>query len=179
MHILVQIVDALGEAHDAGLVHRDVKPANVMLCTRGGVSDFVKVLDFGLVKDASADVKLTADTSAAMGTPLYMAPEAILAPASVAAPADVYAVGCLAYFLLTGRPPFTGKAVFEVCAGHVYATPEPPSQHADGIPPEVDALVLRCLAKDPAQRPTTRTLANELRTLHHSQSGPGALPSSP
>jgi hypothetical protein len=162
LHILRQVVAALLEAHDAGLVHRDVKPENVRLCTRGGVRDFVKVLDFGLVKDvASAEAtKITADTALA-GTPRYMAPEAISAPESVGSPADVYAVGCLAFFLLTGRAPFVGNLV-EICAAHLHTAPEAPSRFAPDVVGELDALVLRCLAKDPARRPTTRALGEEL-----------------
>ena len=193
LHILAQVTAALAEAHEAGLVHRDVKPANVMLCTRGGVRDFVKVLDFGLVKDVAATpdaAKLTADAAFAMGTPLYMAPEAIVAPATVAPPADVYALGCIAYFLLTGRPPFDAAAVFEVFAAHVCLPPDPPSLHAPGaVPAELDALVLRCLDKDPSRRPGTRALgdelaqlalrthANEVRTPHDGSSGERSLPS--
>ncbi len=160
LHILRQVAAALGEAHGAGLVHRDVKPENVMLCTRGGVRDFVKVLDFGLVKNvASSEApKITAEKVIA-GTPLYMAPEALLAPESVGPPADVYALGCLAYFLLTGRPPFTANNLVEICAAHVHEQPEPPSSHAPrSLPSALDALILRCLSKDPARRPTTREL---------------------
>jgi eukaryotic-like serine/threonine-protein kinase len=165
LHILQQLAAALAEAHDAGLVHRDVKPENVMLCTRGGVRDFVKVLDFGLVKDvavAGADAaKLTADASIA-GTPLYMSPEAIQAPHTVGPATDVYAVGCLAHFLLTGRPPFPGNTLFEVCAAHVHAPPPPPSQLASAVPGEIDALVIRCLDKHPQRRPTARELGEQL-----------------
>jgi len=158
-HVLRQIAGALAEAHAAGLVHRDVKPANVMLCTRGGVRDFVKVLDFGLVKDIAtpADMKITSSRAIA-GTPLYMAPESILAPESVGPAADVYALGCIAYVLLTGRGPFTGTNLVEVCSAHVHDAPVPPSVHARDIPPELDALVVRCLAKAPDARPTTREL---------------------
>jgi eukaryotic-like serine/threonine-protein kinase len=167
VHILRQVAAALGEAHAAGLVHRDIKPANIMLCTRGGVPDFVKVLDFGLVKDiASADaMKITAETAIA-GTPLYMAPEAIVAPATVGPAADVYAVGGVAYFLLTGRPPFLGTNLMEVFNAHVHDVPEPPSRHSPGpVPAELEALVLRCLEKDAAQRPTTRELGALLGDL--------------
>lgn len=167
LHILRQVTAALGEAHAAGLVHRDVKPANVMLCTRGGVSDFVKVLDFGLVKDvaAPAALKITAESSIA-GTPLYMAPEAILDPDSVGSAADVYAIGCLAYFLLTGRPPFVGGSLVEVCIAHVHTVPEPPSIHAPStVPHALDALVLDCLAKDPQRRPSTTALSEQLNVL--------------
>jgi eukaryotic-like serine/threonine-protein kinase len=157
-HILRQVAAALGEAHDAGLVHRDIKPQNVMLCTRGGVRDFVKVLDFGLVKNvATTDVKITSERSIA-GTPLYMAPESILSPETVGPAADVYGVGCIAYFLLTGRTPFEGDNLVAVCAAHVHSAPEPPSTYAPEVPPELDALVLRCLDKKPEGRPTTREL---------------------
>jgi serine/threonine-protein kinase len=161
-HILRQVAAALGEAHDAGLVHRDVKPQNIMLCTRGGVRDFVKVLDFGLVKDVvtPSDVTLTGERAIA-GTPLYMAPESIASPENVGPPADVYAVGCVAYFLLTGRTPFEGKSLVEVCANHLHADPKPPSSLAADVPSDLDALVLRCLDKKPEGRPSTR----ELETL--------------
>jgi serine/threonine-protein kinase len=152
---------SLAEAHAIGLVHRDVKPANVMLCVRGGVPDFVKVLDFGLAKELSGmgDAGVS-QSSAFLGTPLYAAPEAITAPASVDARADLYALGAVACFLLTGEPPFGGGSVVEVCARHVGAAPEPPSARALGIPPALDAVVLRCLEKDPARRFAS---ADELR----------------
>lgn len=162
MRILRQMAAALEEAHAAGLVHRDVKPENVVLCTRGGMSDFVKVLDFGLVKDiASPSATLTSERAIA-GTPLYMAPEAILAPETVGPPADVYGLGCVAYVLLTGRPPFEAHNLIAVCAAHVHQPPEPPSMRALAIPPSLDALVLRCLAKDPSERPSTHELASAL-----------------
>jgi NADP-dependent 3-hydroxy acid dehydrogenase YdfG len=164
LHVLRQVTAALGEAHDTGLVHRDVKPENVMLCTRGGVRDFVKVLDFGLVKDITAERArtITAETSI-VGTPLYMAPEAIMAPQTVGPAADVYAVGGIAYFLLTGRPPFDEGSLVQICAAHVLSAPEPPSRYAPSpLSPELDALILRCLEKDPARRPTMRELGHEL-----------------
>ena len=163
-HIVGQIVAALSEAHEAGLVHRDIKPANVMLCTQGGVRDFVKVLDFGLVRDvaASSDISITSERSI-VGTPLYMAPESILAPLTVGPPADIYAVGCVAYLLLTGRAPFEGDNLVEVLAAHLYGAAAPPSTHVAGVEAELDALILRCLAKTPAARPTAHEVAAALQ----------------
>lgn len=162
-HILHQVASALAEAHDAKLVHRDIKPSNIMLCTRGGMRDFVKVLDYGLVKDVGAapDVQLTGERTIT-GTPLYMAPESMLSPETVGPAADVYGVGCVAYFLLTGRTPFEGNSLVEVCAHHVHTTPEPPSKLAPAVPAELDAIVLRCLEKHPEPRPTARELAAAL-----------------
>src|SRR5262249_59169500 len=110
--ILRQICGSLGEAHAAGLVHRDVKPANIFLTTRGGLHDFVKVLDFGLVKpvDGREQANVT-NPNALMGTPLYLSPEAVNQPDAVDARADVYAVGAVGYFMLTGTPVFTGTTV--------------------------------------------------------------------
>jgi serine/threonine-protein kinase len=176
VHILEQVCAALAEAHEAGLVHRDIKPENIMLCTRGSVRDFVKVLDFGLVKDAaaSADVKLTNDGSIA-GTPLYMAPESILSPEAVGPPADSYALGCVAYFLLTGKPPFPGNNLVEVCAGHIHGVPEAPSKHAPSrVSPELDALVLRCLDKRPAERPAMSELSELLTRAGDAERAAGA-----
>jgi serine/threonine-protein kinase len=163
VHILQQIAAALGEAHAAGLVHRDVKPENVMLCTRGNVPDFVKVLDFGLVKDVATtgDVKLTSEKSIT-GSPLYMAPECILAPETVGPAADSYALGCVAYLLLTGKPPFGGSNVVAICTGHIHGVPEAPSLLAPSLSPALEALVLRCLAKDPGQRPSMAELSELL-----------------
>ncbi len=119
VHILAQICGSLAEAHAIGLVHRDVKPANVILCERGRVPDTIKVVDFGLVKDVSGlsgdgDPELS-NVNTIIGTPLYLAPEAILTPDKVDGRADLYAVGALAYFLLTGSPVFSGKSVMDVC----------------------------------------------------------------
>lgn len=167
LHILRQIATALAEAHGVGLVHRDIKPENVMLCTRGGVPDFVKVLDFGLVKNLSTpeDFKLTHERALA-GTPLYMAPESVTSPETVGPKTDIYALGCVAFFLLVGRPPFQGSSIVEICLAHAHEAPDAPSTHASAaISPAVDALVLRCLAKDPEARPTTSELAASLAEL--------------
>lgn len=147
IHILAQVADALVEAHQMGLVHRDIKPDNILLCERGCVADFVKVVDFGLVKEveASRDAKLSAAESV-LGTPLYMAPESLSDPEGVDARADLYALGGVGYFLLAGEPPFTGNVV-EVLAHHLHTQPEPLSERMDGIDVDIEQIVLRCLEK--------------------------------
>jgi serine/threonine-protein kinase len=152
--ILEQVCGALQEAHDAGLVHRDVKPANLIVCERGGDGDIAKVLDFGLVKGVDAkDAAPTSGGGGLTGTPLYMAPEAITAPDGVDARSDLYAVGAVAYFLLTGGAPFRAATVAEVCAHHVHSMPERPSMRLGRpVPADLEAVVLRCLAKSPADR---------------------------
>jgi eukaryotic-like serine/threonine-protein kinase len=168
-HLLIQACGALSEAHAAGLIHRDIKPANLHLSNRGGVADHLKVLDFGLVKDlaatgVNAEPSLTSAGSL-LGTPLYLAPEAISAPDGVDARADVYALGAVAYFLLTGAAPFGGNSLVEICGKHLHVEPEPPSKWVEReIPAALEALVLSCLAKAPAGRPASaRELARSLR----------------
>jgi len=163
VHLLVQLCGALVEAHSVGLVHRDIKPANLMLCVRGLVSDHLKVLDFGLVKEqAAGDNPGATNATALLGTPWYMAPEAILDPNSVAAAADLYAVGAVAYFLLVGEPVFTGTTTLEVCMKHLREAAVPASSRAaQDIPAALDALVLACLSKSPSGRPAS---AVDLRT---------------
>jgi serine/threonine-protein kinase len=156
VHILADAAAALAEAHDAGLTHRDVKPANIMLCTQGGIPDTVKVLDFGLVKELSQDSALVSVTSAATitGTPQYMSPEAIAEPESVDERSDLYALGAVGYYLLTGKHVFEARSVVEVCGAHLHSTPVAPSERLGApIPPELEALVTMCLEKDRAMRP--------------------------
>jgi hypothetical protein len=155
IHILLQTAGALVEAHALGLIHRDVKPANILLCERGGMPDTVKLLDFGLVKSLlpSQNPELT-HADAITGTPLYLAPESIVEPASVDARVDLYALGGVGYFLLTGHPVFEGRSVLEICGHHLHTPPEPPSERlGKPILPELEALVLRCLAKKREERP--------------------------
>jgi serine/threonine-protein kinase len=158
VHILQQVAGALAEAHDVGLVHRDVKPANIILCERGGMPDVAKVVDFGLVKrfEASADESTIAVTAAhtLMGTPMYMAPEAITGDSPVDARSDLYALGAVGYFLLTGTPVFMAKTIVEVCAHHLHTEPEPPSaRRGQALPPALERVILQCLAKAPHDRP--------------------------
>jgi serine/threonine protein kinase len=154
VRILAMACGALTEAHAIGLIHRDIKPANIMLCTRGGEHDVVKVLDFGLVKELAVDrdIKLTG-ASAVTGTPQYMAPESILAPESVDVRTDIYALGAVAYYLLAGVDVFDGTSVVQVCSQHLHQQPMPLSARGIVLPPELEAIVLACLHKDPAQRP--------------------------
>jgi eukaryotic-like serine/threonine-protein kinase len=164
--ILEQVCGALQEAHSAGLVHRDVKPANMIVCERGGVGDVAKVLDFGLVKGIDAhEAPARPGEGGLTGTPLYMAPESITAPDDVDARSDLYALGAVAYFLLTGGPPFRAATVVEVCAHHVHTAPERPSARLGGpVPADLEAVVLRCLAKSPADRfSDAATLGEALR----------------
>jgi serine/threonine protein kinase len=164
--ILEQVCGALEEAHGAGLVHRDVKPANMIVCERGGEGDVAKVLDFGLVKAIDAkEASARSGEGGLTGTPLYMAPESITAPDDVDARSDLYAVGAVAYFLLTGGPPFHAATVVEVCAHHVHTVPDRPSVRLGrAVPVDLEAVVLRCLAKSPGDRfASAATLGEALR----------------
>jgi serine/threonine-protein kinase len=165
VHVLVQVCGALAEAHAVGLIHRDIKPGNVLLCRRGGQPDVAKVVDFGLVKELGRQ----GDSGSSMldqiiGTPLYMSPEAITSPAKIDARSDLYAVGALGYFLLTGKPPFIGASVVEVCGHHLHSIPPPPSERVGhALPADLDGLILACLQKDPALRPDSAgNLAHKL-----------------
>jgi eukaryotic-like serine/threonine-protein kinase len=163
VHLAKQICAALAEAHSIGLIHRDIKPANIALCERAGIHDVVKVLDFGLVKELGTDSAATTEASLT-GTPLYLAPESITAPGSVDGRSDLYAVGGVAYWLLTGTHVFEGQTVVEVCSHHLHTAPERPSARLGApVPHELEEIVLRCLAKDPAARyPDAEALGHAL-----------------
>jgi serine/threonine-protein kinase len=156
IHILVQVSGALSEAHTLGLIHRDIKPANIVLTERVDEPDVVKVVDFGLVKTlkrASDDAGVT-NVDAIIGTPMYLAPDAITSPDSVDARSDLYALGAVAYFLLTGQHVFDAPTIVEMCSKHLLKVPVPPSQRVGRpIPPDLEALVLACLAKRREDRP--------------------------
>jgi hypothetical protein len=155
VYLLEQVCASLAEAHRIGLVHRDIKPANVMLCERGGVYDVVKVLDFGLVKELdSTDDSGVTGFGQIVGTPNYMPPESVSGSAGVGPPSDVYAVGALAYDLLTGQHVFTGKSSAEVIGHHLHSAPAPPSERLGRpVDPFLERLILDCLAKRPDERP--------------------------
>jgi len=152
--ILRQVCGSLTEAHAIGLVHRDIKPANIFLTQRGGVADFVKVLDFGLVKSLAAEgIELTMAEST-LGTPLYMSPEAVEHPNTVDARSDLYSLGAVGYFLVTGEPLFHWHTLGEVLLHQVKDLPLRPSERlGKPVSPDLEALLMRCLAKNPAARP--------------------------
>jgi eukaryotic-like serine/threonine-protein kinase len=154
--ILQQVCDSLQEAHDAGLVHRDIKPANIHLGRVGRQEDFVKVLDFGLVKSSAGvkgDDSLATVAGMALGTPAFMAPEMAQGEA-VDGRADLYSLGCVAYYLLTGHLVFEGETAIQTVVMHLQQEPVPPSRRTENpVPPALDRLVLVCLAKRPADRP--------------------------
>jgi len=168
--LLFEVCDALDEAHRVGLIHRDVKPANVFVCERGGRSDVVKVVDFGLVKAVDSMAPSVTATNAVIGTPLYLSPESIDDPSGIDARHDIYAVGCLGYFLLCGYPPFGGRSTVEVCLAHLHATPIRPSVRSDlPVPTELEELVLACLSKKPSDRPeNARAICDRLLALSSS-----------
>jgi serine/threonine-protein kinase len=166
IHILQQACESLAEAHDRGLVHRDIKPANIQVCRMGQYFDFVKVLDFGLVKSqgaaADVDLGLTAPNMVT-GTPAYLSPESALGEA-VDRRTDIYSLGCVAYWMLTARHVFEGQGVMQIMARHIQTAPAPPSIYSPyPIPQALDAIVLDCLAKRPSDRPASaRELADRL-----------------
>jgi hypothetical protein len=164
VHLLAQACASLAEAHARGLIHRDIKPSNIFACRLGLEVDFVKVLDFGLVRAAA---EAEPDTSLTMpgfmiGTPAYLAPE-IAAGDPATHRADVYSLGCVAYWLLTGRMVFDASSPARALKQHLFEAPAPPSRHSPhAIPPELDQLVLACLAKEPDDRPSAVELGHRL-----------------
>jgi serine/threonine-protein kinase len=168
--LLRQACHSLAEAHACGLVHRDIKPANLFVCRLGLDVDFVKVLDFGLVKlrgpRATGDESLTAQ-GAFPGTPAFMPPEVALGHERIDGRADIYALGCVAYWLLTGRRVFEGGNAMQAVVDHVRTQPVPPSQRtSQAIPGALERIVLRCLEKDPGSRPeSVEALSSELEAL--------------
>src|SRR6059036_2681326 len=149
VRILRDVCDALAYAHGRGIVHRDIKPDNVLLSGKHSL-----VTDFGVAKAVAESTGKTALTSmgVALGTPAYMAPEQAAADPNTDHRADIYAVGALAYEMLTGRHPFTGPSPQSVLAAHVTSQPDPVTKYRDSVPPALAALVMRCLAKHPADR---------------------------
>jgi hypothetical protein len=155
IHLLIQACGSLQEAHSNGLIHRDIKPGNLFLCERGGLPDTLKVLDFGLVRrfgEGAAEGR----PIRVEGTPLYMAPETLDHPGAGDPRSDLYALGAVAYLLITGQSVFAGESMDAILGHHRKTAPEPCNQRRpDACSPELEALVLRCLEKDPSRRPQT------------------------
>ncbi len=160
IHLLSQVCASLDDAHQNGLIHRDIKPANIVVSRIGTDWDFVKVLDFGLVKleskqQSDESLRLTAEGNLS-GTPAFIAPEVVLGAQPTDHRVDIYSLGCVAYWLVTGKLVFEGPGAVRVMADHVHTPPVPPSSRSElPIPPELDALILACLEKDPSKRPAS------------------------
>jgi serine/threonine protein kinase len=162
IHILAQVSGALAEAHALGLIHRDIKPANIVLTERADEPDVVKVVDFGLVKTLGRNLGDSDVTAAIIGTPLYLAPEAVTSPDTVDGRADLYALGAVAYFLLTGKTVFEAATVVEMCSKHLLEQPISPSKRLGKVlSADLEGLVLACLAKDRDVRPASATVLRE------------------
>ncbi|MCH2108532.1 MAG: serine/threonine protein kinase [Polyangiaceae bacterium] len=158
--IMMHATAALAEAHRLGIVHRDLKPANLMLCHYGGEVDFLKILDFGLVKLAPVGTSLNGITreSVVLGTPAYLAPESLFGSHSVNAAVDVYALGAIAHFLLSGTLLFNETRPMVMAQAHLQETPPSLADKGVEIPPALEKLILQCLAKDAQERPTCEEL---------------------
>jgi eukaryotic-like serine/threonine-protein kinase len=172
IHLLLQVCASLEDAHQNGLVHRDIKPANLIVSRVGGEWDFVKVLDFGLVKlestreENESQLNLTDDGNVS-GTPGYIAPEVVMGRATDHR-VDLYALGCVGFWLVTGALVFEGPGAIKVMFDHVNTAPPAPSTRSKhALPPEFEALILECLAKDPAERPpSAAALKQRLQAIH-------------
>lgn len=172
IHILSQVCDSLREAHQLGLIHRDIKPANIFLCSRGGVNDFVKTLDFGLVMPIhsseesvnSLELKLS---SSITGTPLYMPPEALENPQSVDERGDIYSLAAVGFYLLTGRPLYEGESVSEICEKQMNQTPPSVADLTHGeVSEAMDRILKSALSKKPSDRPgSVCELKEQLQSL--------------
>jgi serine/threonine-protein kinase len=154
VHILLQVCGSLAEAHSKGIIHRDIKPSNIFLSHRGGVYDFVKVLDFGLAKRLSPDETAGLTKSGIVfGTPRYIAPEGVHGSSHVDGRADLYNLGAVAYWMLAGRPVFDSGSAMEVLIDHVKTPPLPFAETSEvPVPNELEEIVMKCLEKDPADR---------------------------
>jgi eukaryotic-like serine/threonine-protein kinase len=165
-YLLIQATNSLHEAHEHQFVHRDLKPANIFTCRYGGEVDFVKVLDFGLVMDRRPTEE-ELQKPGLIGTPAVMAPEMVRFNAPVDQRADIYALGCVAYWLLTNERVFEAENRADMLVMHAHQRPVPPSKRAGiVIPPRLEAIILQCLDKNPNKRPqTARQLGDMLREL--------------
>lgn len=154
VNIMRQACRSLADAHRHGLIHRDIKPTNIFLCRMGNEYDFVKVLDFGLVKVLDEDKTQITVEGTTTGTPAYMAPEIALQNSPIDGRTDLYSLGCVAYWLLTGNLVFEEKGATAMMLAHVQKVPVPPSERSElNVPASLDRAIMMCLAKQPAERP--------------------------
>jgi serine/threonine protein kinase len=168
VHFLCQVCGALGEAHATGLVHRDITPANIFAAKRGGVHDVAKLLDFGLVKQRTSEETgnpIAVPKGHFSGSPLYMSPEQATAYEKADARSDIYSLGAVAYYLLTGNPPFSGRTPVQVLAAHERDEVVAPSILQNDLPGDLEGIVVRCLEKDPTDR------FQDVQTLRQSLNG--------
>ncbi len=153
VYLLRQICLALSEAHEAGVIHRDIKPSNIVVARRGGRHDVAKLLDFGLVRPAPSNMAAEPSREGQIvGTPLYISPEQALGDRLLDARSDIYSLGAVAYYLLTGRPPFDEGSAIAALIAHARDQAVPPAQYKVGLAEDLDAIVMRCLAKSPDDR---------------------------
>jgi serine/threonine protein kinase len=176
LRIACQCAGSLAAAHERGIVHRDLKPENVFLTrdeeVRGG--ERPKILDFGICKLGVDGDKVLTQSGAVLGTPVYMSPEQCRGAGRVDHRSDIYALGCVLFHMLTGRPPFKGDGVGDYIAAHLREDPPAPSTYVDDIPLEIDALILRCLAKTPEKRfQSMRELQHAIDQVLAKMTGPG------
>jgi serine/threonine-protein kinase len=166
VHLLRQVCGALAEAHAAGLIHRDIKPGNILVCERGGIRDVAKLLDFGLVQAGPAPPlgsMRVARESSIRGTLAYMSPEQAAGVTPLDARSDLYGLGAVAYFLLAGRPPFVCESAVRVLFAQVHEPPEPLDRLRVDVPTDLAAIVMRCLEKSADDRfPSAAFLADAL-----------------
>jgi len=161
--ILRQLCGSLSEAHAAGLVHRDIKPGNLLVCRRGGIADTLKVLDFGVVHVMRGTPFRSANDKLLVGTPEYMAPELFESTSQTSPQVDLYAIGAVGYFLLTGTPPFLDESTRDLCMAHLTRVPDAPSERlGSAVDPALEAALMACLAKRREARPTTAAALGSL-----------------
>ncbi len=171
-YILAQVCGSLAEAHAHSIIHRDIKPSNIFLTRCGDLCDFAKVLDFGLAKRIGADqASGVSKTGVVLGTPRYIAPESVTGSDDIDGRADIYCLGGVAYWMLTGQPPFTSSSSVEVIIDHVKTVPKRPSELSEvPIPPELEAIVMKCLEKKPQDRfQNAGALRAALRAIHFAE----------
>ena len=134
------------------MIHRDIKPGNLFISERGGIRDYTKLLDFGVVREVKVDPSLSQTALMIAGTPSFMAPEQATHPEKTDARSDIYSLGMVGYYMLTGQAPFKGQNPIQIMMAQVNESPTPPSAHRSGIPADVEAIILQCLEKNPEDR---------------------------